>query len=211
LPHTEFTTVWGLVLAFLVLIPLARYGYIYRAKWYGVASLLTIHAFLLAALGWFIWPHIQVTPSHVHFAAGTEQQYDFAVSNPTERDFYQVHIPIPAPGQKEDNFGLRIWSDLLDSRPLTERVENANEFSFCIDRKSQQPVVLINLLSLKAHQTRTFTLIHKGPAMHAVAGKSMAQEDPMPYDKSEHTETAVFSVPPQFTACKVNLGQKDVE
>ncbi len=211
LPHTEFTTAWGLVIAFFVLVPLALNGYQYKAKWYVLTPLLVMHACLLGALGWWIWPRIQITPHSVRFSAYAEQRYDFAVSNPTEDDYYQIHIPIKASDQVEDNFGLRIWNDPLDSRPLAERVENANEFSFCIDRKTRQPFILINLLSLKAHQTRNFTLIHKGPAMQAAVGKPITQEDPMPYDKSEHSESAVFSVPSQFTGCHVNLGQKDVK
>lgn len=70
LPRTGITVVIALLVVFCVLIPAARNGYIYAARWYVVVLLSVGHAILLIGVGLYIWPRITVSPKRVAFPLG---------------------------------------------------------------------------------------------------------------------------------------------
>ena len=104
-PHTPTFVIGGLLFAFLLLWHPAWSSWgLEGKKWRFL--FLPIQAILFFAFGSFIWPRIVVTPNSVHFVANTSQQYDFAVTNQTENDVYEISVPIDVQGQSEDNFKL---------------------------------------------------------------------------------------------------------
>jgi hypothetical protein len=152
---------------------------------------------------YLVWPRIVVSPKQVTFYANTSQQYDFAVTNQTEDDAYEISVPIDVQGQPEDNFSLYLWPSADDRRSVALSPENANEYSYCLD-KSNKLFILANITHLEPHQTQRFTLTHKtGPSLIAKVGRPTNLDTPMAYDKHVNadgtmSETGAIYIPTAY-------------
>jgi hypothetical protein len=201
-PHTPIFIIGGLLFAFLLLWHPAWSSWgLESKKWRFL--FLPIQAIFFIAFGYVIWPRLVITPASVHFVANTSQQYDFAITNQTENDAYEISVPIDVQGQPEDNFSLYLWPSVEDRRSVSLAPENANEYSYCLD-KSNKPFILANVTHLEPHQVQRLTLIHKaGPSLIAKVGTPLKLDTPMAYDKHVNadgtlSETGGFYVPAAY-------------
>jgi hypothetical protein len=172
----------------------------FQISWKKRIAFLLLNVAVLSSVGVLVWPRIVVSPKQVTFSANTSQQYDFAVTNQTENDAYEISVPIDVQGQPEENFSLYLWSSTEDRRSNSLTLENANEYSYCLGKRNK-PFVLANITHLEPHQTQHFTLTHKtGPSLTATIGRPMSLDTPMAYDKHVNadgsmSETDVIYVP----------------
>jgi hypothetical protein len=213
LPRTAYWIVPDLIAAFIFSIYPIWNCWGFTATWTKRIAFFLVDIALLSLVGILVWPRIVVTPEKVTFVANVSQQYDFAVSNQTENDYYQISVPIDVQGQPEANFDLYLWPSDGDRRSVSRAPENANEFSYCLD-KNKKPFVLANITHLEPHQIQRFTLIHKaGPALLAEMETPIKQETPMAYDKHINadgtiSETGVIHVPADYH-CHVVLQPRE--
>jgi hypothetical protein len=212
LPKTSYWIVSALIAALILSFYPIWNCWGFQVSWTKRITFFLVSVAILSSVGVLVWPRIVVGPNQVPFSANTSQQYDFAVTNQTENDAYEISIPIDVQGQSEDNFSLYLWPSSEDRRSVSLAPENANEYSYCLD-KSNKPFILANITHLEPHQIQRFTLIHKtGPSLIAKVGIPTKLDIPKAYDKHVNadgtmSETGTIYIPAAYR-CHVVLQAK---
>jgi hypothetical protein len=165
-PGNSVTLVIVLLIVFCVSVPMARYGYVYAAKWYFWIPILVAHGIILSAIGWWRWPRIKVSPAKVAFAGFQGETFNFSVRNETNDDVYDVQIPFLL--QTHNHLDSKFSAKVLPNGEPSPHI--FGDYNYCYGKgndihkvlANEQEVLVVHVSHITSMGTRSFSVSYAG-------------------------------------------------
>lgn len=147
---------------------MARDGYKYRLTTLWAVVLMLVHGSLLAAVGYWIWPRITVSPAHVSFRGYPNETFNFSVRNGRADDIYDVQIPFLIGHDKhfENKLSAKVMANGDPPHPLYD------DYNYCYGvkgdgvvshvQKHEQEVLIVRITHLAPYGSGSFSVTFKG-------------------------------------------------
>jgi len=146
---------------------MARHGYRYNvgAKW--AIGIMLIHGIILAALGYFVWPRITVSPSHVSFQGYSSETFNFSVRNGRSDDVYDVQIPFLI------GYGKH-WDAKLSAKVMPNSSDPPqrlyDDYNYCYGKgpdvhdiqPNEREVLIVRIVHMPPGGTASFSITYSG-------------------------------------------------
>lgn len=193
-PRLPLAIVVSLSVIWFVSWKVARDGYKYRLAIKWTVVLILVHGAVLAALGYFIWPKISVSPVRVSFMGYQNETFNFSVRNGRADDVYDVQIPFLIGYDKhfEDKLSAKVsWN----GEP-PQRVHD--DYNYCFGRKgdgigqhvqkNEREVLIVRLAHLAPYGSGSFSITYTGGDKFSTApGRPDFIDEPYSYSPVQGT------------------------
>lgn len=147
---------------------MARDGYKYHLATKWVVVIMLGHGIALATMGYWIWPRITVSPSHVSFNGYPSETFNFSIRNGRADDVYDVQIPFFIGRNKhlEDKLSAKVIDNVEPSGPLRD------DYNYCYGvkgdgvvshvQKNEQEVLIVRIPHLVPYGSGIFSITYAG-------------------------------------------------
>jgi hypothetical protein len=202
-PKSPTFIVVSLIVVFLVGIQAARYGYVDRPSRRTLAIILLGHAVVLALFGWWVWPIITVSPSHISFAGYPNETFNFSIRNGRADDVYDVQIPFLIGYNKhlEDKLSAKV----APNGDPPQRIYD--DYNYCFGKKgdvskvlpNEREVLIVRIGHLAPYAVGSFSIMYAGgEKLEAKSGTLNFITEPYSYSSMQ----ATMGVRGDYRICK---------
>jgi hypothetical protein len=206
LPRLPVVIVAALLVLWLSSWKMARDGYKYRLGLRWAVLVMAAHGAILAAMGYWIWPRITVSPSHVLFRGYPNETFDFSVRNGRADDVYDVQIPF-----------LIGYGKHLDSKFSAKTTANGDppraligDYNYCYGKgpdvhkilPNEREVLIVHIQHLIDYGSAAFSITYAGgESIQTASGSPTFASEPTSYSGSQGT----FGVRGDYRICRYDM------
>ncbi|MGA9042236.1 MAG: hypothetical protein WB421_17015 [Terriglobales bacterium] len=193
-PRTPTFIVVALVAVFLCGIKAAQYGYVDRPSKGILATILFGHVAALVLLGWWIWPRVVVSPSHISFRGYPDETFNFSVRNGRADDVYDVQIPFLIGYDK--HFENKLAAKVIPNSDPAQRIYDDYNYCFGVKgdgiishiQKNEQEVLIVRIPHMGPYGSGSFSVTYAGgDKFDTKPGTPNFVGEPYSYSPSEGT------------------------
>ena len=213
-PRLPVVIVVSLFVLWLVSWRVAREGYKYHLAIRWTVVLFLVHGAALAALAYFIWPKISVSPAHVSFRGYPNETFNFSVRNGRADDVYDVQIPFLIGYNKhfEDKLSAKVsWNGEPPQRMH-------DDYNYCFGRKgdgvgqhvqkNEREVLIVRLTHLAPYSSGSFSITYVGgDKFDTSPGRPDFIDEPYSYSPVQGT----VGVRGDYRVCKYVISTDEVD
>lgn len=166
IPRLPFWIALALVVILIASWPMARDGYKYKLPIKWSIGIMVIHGLLLAALAYFIWPRITISPPRVSFAGYVNETFNFSIRNGRSDDVYDVQIPFLIGYNK--HLQDKLSATVASNGDLPQRIYD--DYNYCFGEKgdvskvlpNEREVLIVRIGHLAPYAVGSFSITYAG-------------------------------------------------
>jgi hypothetical protein len=155
---------------------------------------MVAHGLLLAAMGYFIWPRITVSPAHVAYRGFPDETFNFSVRNGRADDIYDVQLPFLIGYGK--HFENKLSATVTSSREPSSVIQI--DYSYCFGKKgdgivshvqpNEREVLIVRIAHLVPYGFGSFSIKYTGgEKFDARSEEPSFADEPTSYSPVENT------------------------
>lgn len=167
-PRLPIVIVLVLVVLWLASWRMARDGYKYHLSLKWVVVLMLVHGSILAAMGYWIWPKITISPSRVSFQGYPNETFNFSATNGRADDVYDVQIPFLIGYNK--HFEDKLTAKVMPNSDPPQRIYDDYNYCFGVKgdgivshvQKNEREVLIVRIPHLGPNGSGSFSVTYAG-------------------------------------------------
>jgi len=168
LPRIGSWIVIDLSLAWLLSLYCAWHCWSLPSTWPKRFGFTILHALLIAALGFIVWPRIKVSPPQVKFLGFPNETFNFSARNERSDDVYDVQIPFLVGYNKryEDKLSAKVIPNGDPPQALSI------DYNYCFGKKgdggvknmqrNEREVLIVRITHIAPNGSVGFTITYAG-------------------------------------------------
>jgi hypothetical protein len=194
LPRIPAVIAAALVILWFASWPMARNGYKYHLPIKRFVIVVLLHGSLLAAMGYWIWPRITISPAKVSFRGYPNETFNFSVRNGRADDIYDVQIPFLIGYKKrfEDKLSAKVSPNGEPTQPLRD------DYNYCVGVKgdgvvshiqpNEREVLIVRITHMVPYGSASFSITYAGgDGFDTKAGTPDFIDEPYSYSPNQGT------------------------
>jgi len=187
---------------------MARDGYKYHLSTKWAVVLMLVHGVIVTAMGYWIWPRITVSPSHVSFRGYPDETFNFSARNGSADDVYDVQIPFLIGYNKhyQDKISAKVAPNGDPQGPFSD------DYSYCFGekgdgvvnhvQKNEREVLIVRITHLVPYGLASFSVTYAGgDKFDAISGTPNFAGEPYSYSPN----SATVGVRGDYRVCKFSF------
>jgi hypothetical protein len=206
LPHTGIWITLDLLVAWSISLYLVWHCWGLLPSWQKRFLFFVAHVVAIATVGYFVWPRITVSPSHISFAGYPNETFNISVRNERSDDVYDVQIPFFI--GRDKRFEDKLSAKVLPNGDPPQRIYA--DYNYCFgegeDVKKVMPhereVFIVRIRHLPPSGTGAFSITYAGgEKFETKSGTPNFTSEPTSYSPMQTT----MGVRGNYRICKVAL------